>query len=453
MNTFQKILAGIGGFGLLLLTPVIFYTFGNTAPIDFINSYVGGLGDPSVLTFVSFCMIGLMVFLGGGKNMSATLISMLLGFLLISTAVEIGFLQWFKDLVTPISFMSNLKLNLLTGVAILLFGMFLSYAEKVKLWIEVLALLVFPVGFLVGANQMDILPNNPEFDISLDKGMEALTQMIDKKYLNNPNVKEYVEEVHENEDLSEEEKVQKMEELQGKINKLEDEEKTLADLRAENEKYKNIIKSQTKKLKEYAWCAGSRDSSSQVKSLAEAVVPNQPCVRDFSVSLVKEEAGPYYDYQRGVPGKKGLKQICNLHYHLSTNWKYVSDPTMIRDDYYSPANRTISLGLGGDCDDFAVLNASCVEAIGGISRIMAGFCAGGGHGWAEVFIGGKNEWNKAVKIIRDHYDDPSKVLKPNIDKNGAYWLPLDWNMGQFSCNSQPNKMMELYTSKEQFTKK
>ena len=125
---------------------------------------------------------------------------------------------------------------------------------------------------------------------------------------------------------------------------------------------------------------------------------------------------------------------------------------MIRNDYYSPANRTIALGLAGDCDDFSILNASCVEAIGGITRIMGGFCTGGGHAWGEVLIGQKAEWDRAVKIIRTEYNDKNKELKPNIDEDGMYWLSLDWRMGEFTCNDRASRMMTLYTSKEQLKK-
>jgi len=452
MNIGQKILAGIGILGLIFLTPVIFYTFGNTTAIDFLTSNLGTLGNPSIITFVSFCMIGIATLLGGGKNFSATLISILIGFLLISTAVEINFLAWFKDLTANVAFLSNLKLNLLTGLFILLFGMFLSFAEKVHVLVELLALVILPIGFLVGSNHYHLLPNNPDFNISMNEGMESLKGMIDAKYMKQENVQQYVEEVENDASLTEEEKVEKIQQLQDKINKLESDEEILARLKKENEQYKKLIENQEEKLKEYGWCAGSRDSSSQVKDFKDAVVPNQPCVRDFAVSLVKNEPGSYADAQIGFPSREGLKQICSLHAYLATNWKYISDPTMIRNDYYSPANRTIALGLAGDCDDFAILNASCIEAIGGVSRIMGGFCSGGGHAWGEVLIGTASDWNQAKKIIRQYYSDNNKILKPNIDENGAYWLPLDWNMGQFTCNDYADQMLQLYISADQFKK-
>ncbi|MFK7797533.1 MAG: transglutaminase domain-containing protein [Aureispira sp.] len=452
MNIGQKILAVIGILGLILLTPVIFYTFGNSTPIDFLGTYLGNLGSPSVLTFVSFCMIGTMTLLGGGKNLSATLLSLFIGGLLISTAVEIGFLAWFQELTSKVDFLSNLKLNLLAGLFVLLFGMFLSYTEKMSFKVELLALIVLPVGFLVGSSYAGILPNNDTFTISMNDGMESLKSMIDTKYMAQENVQKYVEEVETDENLTEEEKIAKMEVLQDKITKMESEEELMKKLKEENEQYKKMIQAQEEQLKEYQWCAGSRDSGSQVRTIPDAVVSNQPCVRDFAVSLVKEKQGSYSNRERGIPSKEGIKQLCSLHKYLSSNWKYISDPTMIRNDYFSPANRTIALGLAGDCDDFSILNVSCVEAIGGKARIMIGYCSGGGHAWGEVLIGSKSDWDYAVKLIRKEYKDSYKQLTPNIDADGFYWLPLDWRMGQFTCNSIPHKMITVYTSAEQLNK-
>ncbi len=452
MNIGQKILLGIGVVGLILLSPVILYTFGNSQAIDYIGDITGGIANASTLTFIAFCMIGLMALLGGGKNGSATLISLFIGFLFISTAVDISFMTWFKDLVDQVSPLANHKLNLLTGVFILLFGMFLSFAKKISLKVEFLALVVLPISFLLGSSYAGILPVGEEgdnFKISMNEGFSSIKGMIKERYMQQENVQKYVNDVEEDASLTEDEKVQKMQELQEKIEKIESEEETLKRLKEENEKYKELIKSQEKQIKNMGYCASSKDSSSQVKNFIEAVVSNQPCVRDFAVSLVKEQQGAYYDRTRALPGEAGIRQICDLHYHLSSNWKYISDPTMIRNDYYSPANRTIALGLAGDCDDFSVLNAACIEAIGGVARIMAGFCSGGGHAWAEVLIGRENEWNVIEKRIRKHYNDPSKALKAHIDKDGLYWLSLDWHMGQFTCSDNPKDEIELYTSSEQ----
>lgn len=453
MNLGQKILVGIGSIGLLLLIPVISYTFGYTIPVDWLEHHLGTLGSPSVLTFIAFCLIGTMAFLGGGKNFSATLLSLPIAGFFIATAVEIDSLNWLKEGVSSIAFLSNLKLNLIVGIGVLLLGVLLSFVEKVSFKVEALLLTILPLAFLIGSHQAGILSDKPDFNISMTKGLQSLRGMIDVKYLEQENVQQYVEEVAEDKTLTEEERLQKMQALQDKIQKMEREQELLKGLKSENEKYKKLLAEQAEQLEEYKWCAGSRDTSVQVQTYAEAVVPNQPCVRDFAVSLVKEKEGAYYDHSRGFPGKQGLEQLCILHYYLANHWKYISDPTMIVRDYNSPANRTIALGLAGDCDDFAILNASCVEAIGGISRIMIGTCSGGGHAWAEVLIGKSEEdWTRATQVIRDYYKDSSKKLEPHIDERGYYWLSLDWYMGQFTCNDNPSDLTTRYTSREQLIK-
>ena len=265
-----------------------------------------------------------------------------------------------------------------------------------------------------------------------------------------PNVKEYVQDVSEDENLTKDQKEEKVNELKEKIQKMEEEHKLLEELKKQNEEFKEKLKEQKNNLKNVKPCATSNDAGKMSKTIADAVVPGQPCVRDFAVSLVKKESGSFHGSELGVPGKIGLHQICALHLHTSSNWQYVNDPTVLRDDFFSPADRTIAIGLAGDCDDFSTLNASCVEAIGGISRVMCGFCSGGGHAWAEVLIGTEEHWNAAVKEIRNYYQKPNMRLKPSIDANGFYWLPLDWIMGEKSCAERNVK--ELYTSAEQFRK-
>ncbi len=60
-------------------------------------------------------------------------------------------------------------------------------------------------------------------------------------------------------------------------------------------------------------------------------------------------------------------------------WTYVNDPPNGFNYYSPPASRTINLGLKGDCDDFAILTASSIQAIGGgASRIIIASNTDGG---------------------------------------------------------------------------
>ena len=445
MTALEKFASFIGVLGFGLLIPGILYALGNPSAVDFLGENLGILGDPSVMTSIAFVLVFLAIFFGGGRNISATLLGMFVGFLFISTAIEVSFMKWLRDFAMSVDFLSNLQLNYLVGISVVFLGLIFSFFKKVKFLPQAIVLVVLPLSFLYYANSQSLFKFNNEFTISLDKGFGNLAQAIDEKYRSMPKVVKFIEDLNNNDELSEEEKNAKMAALQQKIQKMESDTQTLEELRKENERFKKLLEEQEKALENIGWCASSKDSSHQVKGFDEAVLPNQPCVRDFAVSLVKNESGAYYDFVPLMPGEAGIRQIAALHTHLSTNWKYVSDPTLIKRDFFSPADRSLALGLAGDCDDYSIVMASSVEAIGGASRIMGGYCAGGGHAWAEVFIGTEDHWNITVKRLMKFYDKPNKTFTPNIDEDGYYWLPLDWRIGEYTCNSMPDKQEILYT--------
>ncbi|MCP4438107.1 MAG: hypothetical protein GY810_04115 [Aureispira sp.] len=447
MTKSQKIFSTIGLIGFIIMIPVVMHVLGYSDTLNALEQSIGVFGSASVLTLVGFSLMSLTFLFGGGENASATFIGFVAGFFLISTVVEFGFMQWFRDFSQNIGFLSNLKLNYLLGLGIIVLGLVFSFSKRVSTFTELLLLLIIPISFLGASHSYGMFSEEGQnFNISVDKGFESLAQLVDKDYRNNPEINNYIEDVHENENLSEAEKLEKIEELQKKIQKMQDDQRTLEDLKKENEQYQDLINKQKKELSEFGWCAGSRDSSVQVKKFGDAVTTDQPCVRDFAVSLVKNEPGAYYDYTDMIPGKSGIRQVCNLHTYLSSNWKYITDPMALNNDFYSPADRSIAIGLAGDCDDFSILMAACIESIGGHARIMGGTCSGGGHAWAEVMIGNKKDWNRMTPLIRKYFKNNSMELTASVDKDGDYWLPLDWKMGQFTCNDNPRTLMVLYNS-------
>ena len=179
-------------------------------------------------------------------------------------------------------------------------------------------------------------------------------------------------------------------------------------------------------------------AAEQVTGYREAVRPAAPEVRDFAVNLASQHPGSYHRSARakGVPSPEGVRQIIAIHRFIADNWKYVNDPLIIQGNYYSPADRTIALGLAGDCDDFAILLASCIEAVGGLARILHGTCGDYAHAWCEVYIGGRREWQEALAIIRKVYPGRSiSYIEPGPD--GGYWLSLDWQLGVYTCGDNP----------------
>ncbi|MCT4580468.1 MAG: hypothetical protein N4A35_03545 [Flavobacteriales bacterium] len=434
MTAYEKIITTLGFLGFFILLPQLLAIFGINDPQLFLEQNLGAIGTASALSIIGLSLILLAVIFGGGETIGATFLGLVIGFLLISTSVEVSFMVWLKKIMALSNITSNFNLNYLVGVSSILLGLLLSYSSKFSFKALFAIIIILPLSFIGISQAFELFQFENKFEITVDKGFSSLASLIDPEYQDMPEVVSYIQTVETDTVLNQKEKEEKMEELQENINKLEEDKATLEQLKKENEKFKALIKQQAKELAAVGWCKSAMDTSSQTKSFQEAVTTDEPCVRDYALTIVKDFPGNFYDTERGLPGKSGMNQICALNLHLFSNWKYISDPTVLRDDFYSRADRTIAIGLAGDCDDFAVLNAACVESIGGIARIMGGQCDGGGHAWCEVLIGTEAHYNTAVTTIRSFYKDPNKKLTPTIDENGLYWLVLDWRIGEYTCN-------------------
>jgi hypothetical protein len=157
--------------------------------------------------------------------------------------------------------------------------------------------------------------------------------------------------------------------------------------------------------------------STQSSKVAEAMDYTNPTTRDYALSLIDREHS----------GKYNIAQICDMWEKLYKRWTYVNDPNGF--NYYSPASRTINLGLKGDCDDFAILTASSIQAIGGASRIIiASNTGGGGHAYAEVYISSsKSDLQSVADYICQRYKCKSIAYRTtNEGGQTRYWLNLDW---------------------------
>jgi hypothetical protein len=141
-----------------------------------------------------------------------------------------------------------------------------------------------------------------------------------------------------------------------------------------------------------------------------------PTTRDFALTLIPNSHEGTYN----------IAQICDLWEAVYNQWTYVNDPK--GSEYFSPASRTIQLGLKGDCDDFAITVGSIVQSIGGSSRIVTANDAKGGHAYPEVYIGtSKASLDKVGTYISKRYHTTG-IGYHTMTKDGVtqYWLNLDW---------------------------
>jgi transglutaminase-like putative cysteine protease len=175
----------------------------------------------------------------------------------------------------------------------------------------------------------------------------------------------------------------------------------------------------TKSLAQILQEAKQEAEDKKANSISQAIDYTNPTTRDFAVGLVKKSSSGSYN----------IAQICDNWEYSYNNWVYVNDPA--GQDYYSPASRTINLGLKGDCDDFAILNAAVIQSIGGSSRVVTACAPNGGpcHAYAEVYLADtQSELQAAANEIcsRYHCNMINYHTYSPPHGNTQYWLNLDW---------------------------
>lgn len=163
----------------------------------------------------------------------------------------------------------------------------------------------------------------------------------------------------------------------------------------------------------------SSESQTATK-IKNAMDYTNPVTRDFAVSLIPNSH----------EGNYNIAQICDLWDTVYNKWTYVNDPQ--GSEYFSPASRTIRLGLKGDCDDFAITVGSIVQSIGGSTRVVTAYNAKSGHAYPEVLVC-KSEAciKKVASYISKRYKSKG-IAYHTRTKDGVtqYWLNLDWQSRQ-----------------------
>jgi len=161
------------------------------------------------------------------------------------------------------------------------------------------------------------------------------------------------------------------------------------------------------------------DENLKAQKISHAIDYTNPTTRDYALKLVTIGT---------TTGIVDINQICDIWDYGNGKWVYVNDPE--GSDYYSPASRTINLGLKGDCDDFAILNAAVMESIGGKSRIITA-CSSKGicHAYAEVYMDDNNgELQSITNSLGKRYGIKTVYYHTDVNSKGnrEYWLNLDW---------------------------
>ncbi|MFD2245217.1 transglutaminase [Pontibacter ruber] len=153
----------------------------------------------------------------------------------------------------------------------------------------------------------------------------------------------------------------------------------------------------------------------QERRVKSAMQPTHPAVRAFAV----ENSTRYFhdEYYRKY-GK--IARYFSLFKHICLNWKYVNDPVGL--DYYSPPTESIGL-LAGDCDDYSILMASSVMAIGGEARVVISTS----HMYTEVKVGTTDDLEAVSYAVRTLFPDEVNGGKIHLhETNGDLWINFDY---------------------------
>jgi hypothetical protein len=135
------------------------------------------------------------------------------------------------------------------------------------------------------------------------------------------------------------------------------------------------------------------------------VDPTHELVINLAHSLAGEYSGPFNIYQ-----------VCNIFDYISTNVKYISDPSN-NENYWCRPEQTLE--FGGDCEDYSTLFASMLISIGGTVRMYLT----DSHAFIGVYIGSEAEVRDITEAIRDYYWTDVQLFW-FTDELGV-WLVLD----------------------------
>ena len=158
------------------------------------------------------------------------------------------------------------------------------------------------------------------------------------------------------------------------------------------------------------------------EKVANAMDVSHPTTRNTAVKLAAKSKGPF-----------NVDQVARVWLHAYKRWSYVNDPK--GQEYFAKASESIENDYAGDCDDFAIVLAAMIQAIGGESRVVMMSSDQGGHAYTEIRVAGEL---KKIRTTLDRFvrrnvrgkrlrEIHARPAPPTPDGQGSYWLNLDWN--------------------------
>jgi hypothetical protein len=168
--------------------------------------------------------------------------------------------------------------------------------------------------------------------------------------------------------------------------------------------------------------------------LREAIDYTTPELRNYAASIALK----HFDQKAHFSDNKKWVQFFSVFKEIYGKWNYVYDPA--NEDYYSKASETLTQlqyddMFKGDCDDYSIMMAACIKAIGGEVRLVRTTVKqpGGkeiGHLYPEVKFGNTDDLETVVYLIKNiyfHKESGNKPINYFQDNKGFIWLNFDYN--------------------------
>jgi hypothetical protein len=172
----------------------------------------------------------------------------------------------------------------------------------------------------------------------------------------------------------------------------------------------------------------------QEKELREAIDYKNPDVRNYAASIAIKN----FEDKAYLSSNRKWVQFFSVFKEINNNWKYVYDP--INEDYYSSGSNTLKQlqfdgKFKGDCDDYSIMMASCIKAIGGEVRLVRTVIESKegnriGHMYPEVKFGDEKDLETVVYLIKNIFFVEEALGKSIFyfeDSKGFVWLNFDYN--------------------------
>ena len=176
------------------------------------------------------------------------------------------------------------------------------------------------------------------------------------------------------------------------------------------------------------------ESFSKEEELRAAINFNDPIVVQFARNMATTNFVEY----KGLISDTRVLQYFSIFKEVKSRWVYVYDP--MGEDFYSSASENI-INLAhndrfkGDCDDYSIMIAACIRAIGGEvrlvrTRVMQRNGTSIGHMYPEVKVGDKKELENIAHVIKTvlfPMESGSSPIRYFQDAKGEVWLNFDYN--------------------------